>query len=136
VPGGAVVGTIVGSSLGGGLGRVGLIDSGEVDTLLYHVKPLRRVIAARAADAGAGAAGRRSGADRRRGSGGVLFTGLLLVVSMLALAAVTVMRAEGEHVPLLVGLTLPLVLSGLAFATVGALLLAPSGRAAFRGPSE
>ncbi len=41
VPGGAVVGTIVGSSLGGGLGRVGLIDSGEVDTLLYHVKPLR-----------------------------------------------------------------------------------------------
>ncbi len=66
---------------------------------------------------------------------GVLFTGLLLAVSLLALGAVTVMRAEGEHVTLPVGLTLPLVLSGLACATVGALLLAPSSRAAFRDPS-
>lgn len=63
---------------------------------------------------------------------GVLFTGWNLVVCLLALGAVLAMGAEGERVTLPPGFALSLVLCSLVFATVVALLLAPSSRAAFR----
>jgi len=62
---------------------------------------------------------------------GVVLAGFLLILCLLAVIAVVAL-AEGERETLPPGYALFFALSAVAFATVVALLLAPSSRAAFR----